>query len=255
MRRRIDRPTRRLCRSGVPPILSPFHGRRIGRGFPVGAVAVLLIAALLRGEAAAQHPSDDATAHRSFDDVLYWEKVFDDPKRDEWQRPDELVVALALEPGMRVADLGAGTGYLTRRLSRAVGASGSVLAAEVEPKLVAHLRERAEREGLANVTPVLASTDNPRLPAGVVDLVLILDTYHHIDDRVAYLRRLRPVLTARGRIAIIDWHKRPLPEGPPPPHKLARRQVIDEMKRAGYDLRSEEKILPFQYFLVFSPRE
>ena len=120
--------------------------------------------------------------------------------------------------------------------------------------MVAHLRERAEREHTDNVVPILASLDNPRLPAGSVDLVLIVDTYHHLDDRLTYLRALQRCLRPRGRVAVIDWHKRALPVGPPPEHKLAREQVVTEMTAAGYRLVAEPDLLPYQYFLVFTPQ-
>jgi ubiquinone/menaquinone biosynthesis C-methylase UbiE len=196
----------------------------------------------------------DATSHRRFDDPAYWSKVFDDPARDAWQKPRELVEALHLRPGQRVADLGAGTGYFSRVLSAAVGADGTVFAVELEPNLVAHLRDRAEREGTRNVVPVLASADDPRLPAGLLDVVLIVDTYHHVDDRIVFFRNLRRALRPAGRVAIVDWQKRPLPVGPEMDHKLARETVVDEMTEAGYRVVDEPSILPYQYFLVFAAR-
>jgi ubiquinone/menaquinone biosynthesis C-methylase UbiE len=199
-------------------------------------------------------PPDDATAHHSFDDVAKWTKVFDDPARDEWQKPRELVAALSLHPGMRVADLGAGTGYFSRYLAAAVGSDGTVYAVDTEPNLVAHLRARAEQEHTANVVPVLASADNPRLPLASLDLILIVDTYHHIDARRAYFGRLRRSLTREGRVAIVDWHKHDLPVGPPASHKLAREQVVDEMTAAGYVLIEDPAVLPYQYLLIFRPR-
>ncbi len=215
---------------------------------------MVLIALLTIGAAAVPAGSDRATSHRRFDDPAYWTTVFDDPERAAWQKPDEVVAALGLRPGQCVADLGAGTGYFSRLLSAAVGTGGTVLAVDPEPNLVAHLRERAEREGTDNVTPVLASKDNPRLPAGLVDLVLIVDTYHHIDARLSYLRRLQGALRPGGRVAVIDWQKRPLPVGPEMDHKLAREQVVREMEAAGYRLSQEPTFLPYQYFLIFRPR-
>ena len=192
-----------------------------------------------------------ATSNHPFDDVPKWTAVFDDPKRDEWQKPEETIRALAIRPGMVVADLGAGTGYFSKHLSRAVGDEGTVFAVDVEPNLVVHLRDRADREKTRNVIPVLASMNDPRLPARSVDLVLVLDTFHHLDHRREYLERLRTRLRDGGRIAIIDWKEGELPEGPPPPHKLARAQVVDEMTRAGYRLAAEHGFLPYHYFLVF----
>ena len=108
----------------------------------------------------------DATVHHGFDDVERWVEVFDDPGRDAWQKPEEVLAGLGVAPGMSVADLGAGTGYFTVRLARAVGAEGKVFAVDVEPKLVGYLKARAERESLPQVATVLATPDDPKLPAG-----------------------------------------------------------------------------------------
>jgi ubiquinone/menaquinone biosynthesis C-methylase UbiE len=196
----------------------------------------------------------DATAHESFADIEHWTKVFDDPGRAAWQKPEEIVRALGLRAGMTVADVGAGTGYFSRFLSAAVGPDGTVFAVDPEPKMVERLRARAEAERTANVVPVLASRDDPRLPAGAVDVILLVDTYHHVDDRVAYFTRLRRALRPAGRIAVVDWQKRELPVGPPLDHKLARDVVVDEMTAAGYALGSEPDFLPYQYFLIFGRR-
>ena len=217
-------------------------------------LAVLLLLPALAARADSGRGPHDATSRHSFDDVEHWTKVFDDPGRDAWQKPTALVEALELRPGACVADLGAGTGYMSRHLAAAVGPRGTVLAVDTEPNLVVHLRARAEREGTANVVPVLASPDNPRLPTGMVDLVLVVDTYHHLDDRLRYLRALREALRPGGRVAIVDWHERPLPVGPPPEHKLARARVLAEMDEAGYALVGEPDVLPYQYFLIFRPR-
>jgi ubiquinone/menaquinone biosynthesis C-methylase UbiE len=215
------------------------------------AIAALLVGVLA---CAAPAPSHDATAHHDFADIAHWAAVFDDPTRDAWQKPDAVVAALGLRPGMVVADLGAGTGYFERRLAAAVGAEGTVFAVDVEPGMVEHLRARAERERTDNVVPVLASAANPRLPVGGVDLILIVDTFHHLDDRLRYLRSLRRALRPGGRVAIVDWRKRPEPVGPPPEHKLAERQVVAEMEASGYALVQAPDVLPYQYFLIFAPR-
>jgi ubiquinone/menaquinone biosynthesis C-methylase UbiE len=202
------------------------------------------------------HPpgAHDATSRHDFADVNHWRNVFDDPSRDAWQKPVEVVAALDLAPGSVVADLGAGTGYFSRHLSAAVGPTGTVLAVDPEPNLVTHLRSRAEGERTPNVVPILASRDNPRLPLGGVDVILVVDTYHHIDDRVGYFAAARRYLRRGGRIAVIDWQKYDLPVGPPADHKLAREQVIEEMTEAGYEVDRDYGVLPYQYFVVFRPR-
>jgi ubiquinone/menaquinone biosynthesis C-methylase UbiE len=212
-----------------------------------------LAAAALPEAAPPARGSDDATSHHPFDETEKWAKVFDDPARDAWQKPAETVAALGLRPGMIAADLGAGTGYFESYLSRAVGAGGLVLAIDPEPKMVQYLGQRARREGLTNVVPVLGLNDDPFLPKGRVDRVLIADTYHHIDDRLEYFGRMREVLAPGGTVAVVDFHKRPLPVGPPPAHKLAREQVVDEMQKAGWRLADEKTFLPHQYFLIFAP--
>ena len=189
-------------------------------------------------------------SRHDFADVEHWRRVFDDPARDAWQKPRELVAALALRPGMWVADLGAGTGYFSRYLDAAVGPMGVVFAVDTEPNLVDHLRTRAEQEK-TTVIPVLASFSDARLPPRALDLVLIVDTYHHLDDRLTYLQRLGRALKPDGRIAIVDWQQRELPIGPPLEHKLAREQVIEEMQAAGYALATEPTILSYQYVLIF----
>lgn len=191
-------------------------------------------------------------SQHDFADVTQWRRVFDDPARDVWQKPRQLVDALDLRPGMWVADLGAGTGYFSRYLDAAVRPSGVVFAVDTEPNLIAYLRERAEREKTTTIAPLLASTDDPRLPPRALDLVLIVDTYHHLDDRLAYLERLGTTLKPNGRVAIIDWQKGELPVGPPAEHKLARQEVVEEMQAAGFVLAAAPALLPYQYVLIFA---
>lgn len=197
---------------------------------------------------------DAATVHHRFDDAAHWARVFDDPTRDAWQRPAEVVAALGLEPGNSVADLGAGTGYFEPWLAAAVGAEGVVYAVEVEPSLVDHITARARDDGLTAVRPVLASADDPRLPAAALDAVLVVDTYHHVDHRVEYFRRLAGTLKPGGRLAIVDFDPA-APEGPGPSrhHRLAATEVIRELTAAGWRLeRRDDALLTYQYLLIFS---
>ncbi|MFT4570115.1 MAG: ubiquinone/menaquinone biosynthesis C-methylase UbiE [Hyphomicrobiaceae bacterium] len=195
----------------------------------------------------------EPTSHRRFDDPERWSKIFDDPARDDWQQPRRLLAALGIREGQKVADLGAGTGYFETPLGQAVGPTGTIYAVEVEPNLIVHLRERAEREGLGNVVPILASGDNPRLPRQGVDWVLVVDTFHHLPDRRVYFGHIATALAPQGRVAVVDWRKMELPIGPPVDHKLGRSQVVREMQLAGFALVDEHDFLEYQYVLVFEP--
>jgi cyclopropane fatty-acyl-phospholipid synthase-like methyltransferase len=211
-------------------------------------VIAFLAGLLLAAAAQAQHGAQPH--HQRFQDAERWSRVFDDPARDAWQKPDEVIRALRLAPGAAVADVGAGTGYFAVRLARALP-QGRVYGADLEPDMVKFLGERAAREGLANLSPVQARFEGPNLPAAV-DLVLMVDTYHHIDQRPDYFRRLSSSLRPQGRVAIIDFTL-DSPTGPPKRHRVAPDVVKEEMARAGYRLAEEHRFLPNQYFLVFAP--
>jgi len=189
-----------------------------------------------------------ATHEHSFGDAEKWSHVFDDPQRDAWQKPHEVIRALALDRRAVVADLGAGTGYFSARLANMLK-QGRVYAVDIEPAMVKHLAERAKRERLANLIAVQGSAADPRLPEKV-DLVLLVDVYHHVDERAAYFRRLREALKPGGQVAIIDF-RLDSPEGPPKEARIPPEQVKAELTQAGYDLATEYTFLPNQYFLVF----
>ena len=199
---------------------------------------------------AAAAPAQAPHTHRhSFGDAEKWARVFDDPKRDEWQKPHEVITALALKPEAAVADLGAGTGYFAARIAKMLP-SGTIYAVDVEADMVRYLAERAKREGLKNVKPVAGLPDDPRLPEKV-DLILLVDVYHHIEQRERYFRRLTDSLKPGGRIAVIDF-RLDSPEGPPKRVRVAPERVKAELRAAGLVLRQELDFLPYQYFLVFS---
>ncbi len=219
-------------------IFSPERLRAVLAGFLLAA---------LPGIAPAQTPP---THQHSFGDAEGWAHVFDDPKRDSWQKPHEVIQALALTPDAVVADLGAGTGYFSVRLAHMLS-KGTVYAVDVEPQMVKHLAERAKTEKLPNMIAVQADLSDPLLP-GRVDVVLVVDVYHHIEAREKYFSRLRNVLVPGGRVAIIDF-RRDSPEGPPKAARVSPSRVKAEMKRAGYELLAEHRFLPRQYFLVVSP--
>lgn len=189
---------------------------------------------------------------RHFENAEQWAKTFDDPKRDEWQLPDRVIGALGLKPGQSVADIGAGTGYFAVRLAKSA-ARPKVFAADIEPSMVAYLKKRAQREGLANLTAVQAKSDNANLPEPV-ELVLIVDTYHHIAGRSSYLRKLATSLKPEGRLAIIDFRKG-APTGPPDHFRFTEAELTHELSEAGFVLIDKHNFLPNQMFLVWKRKQ
>jgi len=209
--------------------------------------SLFLAAALAAAGAAAQAPH---THRHGFSDAEKWAHVFDDPERDAWQKPHQVIQALALKPDAIVADIGAGTGYFAARLANMLP-KGTVYAVDIEPAMVKYLGERAQREGLGNLKPVAGLPGDPRLPAKA-DLILLVDVYHHIEDRGRYFRSLAASLKPGGRLAVIDF-RLDSPNGPPKEARVAPERVKAEMKGAGYALAEELGFLPNQYFLVFRP--
>ncbi|MFL5273021.1 MAG: class I SAM-dependent methyltransferase [Anaeromyxobacteraceae bacterium] len=192
--------------------------------------------------------------HGNPDDLDAYIRLMEEPGRADWQRPDEVVRALGLEPGATVADVGAGPGYFTLRLARAVGAAGQVFAVDVVPEMVAALRERIDRAGIGNVTPVLARGGDPLLPAASCDVVLVVDTFHHFPDGPGYLRTLARKLRPGGRLVNVDFHKRETPVGPPVEHRVSREEFLEAAHAADLDVVEEKDFLPYQYFLALAPR-
>jgi cyclopropane fatty-acyl-phospholipid synthase-like methyltransferase len=189
----------------------------------------------------------DHMEHR-FDNPEQLAKGFDDPARDAWQMPDRVIAALDLKPGQIVADIGSGTGYFTIRLAK-LGTVSKVYAADIEPSMGTYVRKRAATEGLHNVVAVQSAADSPNLPEPV-DLVLIVDTYHHIGDREVYFRKLAKSLKPGGRVAIIDFRLES-PEGPPKEFRFPPEKFKAEMAKAGYQLAKQYDFLPRQQFLIF----
>jgi len=211
------------------------------------ALVFLIMASGPSGHAAAQSPD---THQHSFSGAEQWAHVFDDPKRDAWQKPHEVIQALALKPDAVVADIGSGTGYFSVRFAN-MTPKGRVYGVDTEPDMVKYLAERAKRDGLKNITAIAGAPDDPRLPEKA-DLIVLVDVYHHIGDRERYFRKLRESLKPGGRVAVIDF-RMDSPEGPPKNARIQPERVKEEMRRAGYALAQEHAFLPRQYFLVFRP--
>lgn len=173
----------------------------------------------------------------------------DNPQRDAWQKPDEVIGRLPLRPGMKIADIGAGTGYFSVRLARHESAP-LVYAVDIAPKMVEFLRERGVKEGLDRLRAVQGGETSPNLPEAV-DLALVVNAYHHIGERIAYFEKLASSVRPQGRVVIVDW-KKEAPMGPPLEHRFSPDQIQSEMGRAGYRLVEQHDFLPHQSFLVFT---
>jgi arsenite methyltransferase len=173
--------------------------------------------------------------------------------RDEWQQPQKVIVALKLQPGAVVADLGAGGGYFTFRLAEAVGPGGKVYAVDVDPDMVELVAKGAKDKGQTNIETILAKPDNPLLPEAGVDLIFTSNTYHHIDNRVAYLANLRRFLRPGGRVAIVEFDRRGWLEGLLR-HYTPSEFIQREMEQAGYSLQENFDFLDRQSFLIFAPK-
>lgn len=198
---------------------------------------VLLAGAALWAQVAHQHhPPHDAAEYQ---------RVLEDPKRDVWQLPHQVIMALEIRPDETIADLGAGSGYFTRRLARH---AGKVYAVDIDQKLL----DMNKKSSPANVVTVLATADDPKLPPASVDTIFICDVLHHISSRAAYYAKLKTALKPGGRIVNIDFHKKPLPIGPPESMKLSDAEVEKELAAAGFRKVKQFDVLPYQYFVVFT---
>ncbi|HEY1266535.1 MAG TPA: methyltransferase domain-containing protein [Candidatus Binatia bacterium] len=171
--------------------------------------------------------------------------------RDEWQKPDEVIRAIAIRPGDRVADLGSGGGYFTFRLAKAVGLDGKVYAVDVDKGLKEALARRAKEEGYSNVVAILAQAEDPLLPAPV-DLIFTSNTYHHLENRARYFGNAKKYLKPDGRIAIVEFNDKGAGWLGSIGHYTPKDVILREMKEAGYAVKQDYGFLPRQHFLIFS---
>jgi len=177
--------------------------------------------------------------------------LLEPPDRDAWQHPDRIMDELQIAEGSVVADLGAGSGWFTTRLAARVGPNGTVYAEDIQPLMFNAIQLRVQREGLKNVKPVLGTPLDPRLPADALDAVLIVDTYHEMEDPVVLLRHISGSLKKKGLVGVVNHTKRGFGPGPPMDERVDPEQVIRDAQAAGLKLKSQPDVLPFQYLLIF----
>ena len=192
----------------------------------------------------------DATHMRPFEDVEKYISFLEREDRAIWQKPDAVVSALGLNGTETVMDLGAGSGYFTFRLAKALS-FGRVIAADIEPEMIRHIHHKAMTEGIKNIEPKLIQPDNPAVPAGV-DLIFVCDVLHHVSQRSRWLHKITSAMSGGARLVLVEFKEGDLPQGPPENMKITRKQMIQLVTNAGLKLKSDnEKLLPYQTFMVF----
>jgi arsenite methyltransferase len=214
-------------------------------------IVLLLMTAAVGMPAAAQTVQHQHQAEKLHRDPKAYIAALENPKRDAYQKPEEVIAALGVRPGEIIADIGSGSGYFTLRLAQATGPSGRVFGVDVSPDMVVHLNRRIRDLGVPNVTTILAPPDDPLLPDASIDRFFICDVWHHVEDQPKYLARMKKMLKPGGQVVMIDFHKKPLPVGPPLEMKIAREDLIAQMQKHGFKVAKEHTFLPYQYFLVF----
>ncbi len=231
---------------------------RVIRVAQVERVTALLVRAItivaLTCTAIAQSPGVHPITGRRIATVMshLGAEWLDRPERISEEQPDKAIAALAISPGATVADVGAGSGYMTARLAVAVGPTGRVYATDVQPEMIEKLTARVTAANLQNVTPVLSTADDPRLPEGAIDLILMVDVYHELAAPQRVLQQLKRALKPAGRLVLLEYRK----EDPSIPireeHKMTVADAKAEVEAEGYRLASVIETLPRQHILIFS---
>jgi ubiquinone/menaquinone biosynthesis C-methylase UbiE len=218
----------------------------------LGFFSLLLVGVAAHAQDAVKR--DEHQMHRLHRDPKSYIGMLEDPKRDAYQKPHEVLTALNIKPGEVIADIGAGSGYFTFRLAHFAGDKGKVYAVDVSPDMVKHVNRRIRDSNATNVVSILADPDDPLLADQSVNRFFICDVWHHVDNPTKYLSLMKKMLKPGGEIVMIDFHKKEIPVGPPLKMKIAREDLIKKVESNGFKLTKEHTFLPYQYFLVFAPK-
>ncbi|HLX45795.1 MAG TPA: class I SAM-dependent methyltransferase [Bryobacteraceae bacterium] len=171
-------------------------------------------------------------------------------EREMEEHPDAALDAIGIKPGMVVADVGAGTGYMTLRMARRVGPSGKVYANDVQPEMLRRLRQNAAKEKLANIETVLGTEADPKLPPGKLDLILLVDVYHEFSQPQKMLQRMREALKPDGRLVLLEYRKEDPSIPIRPEHKMSVQEVKTEVEAEGFRMDQVLETLPRQHILI-----
>lgn len=208
--------------------------------------------------AARQKPAAPEAPPRKPANVLSWRGGADWLEREgraELERPEIVIQAMNLRDGDVVADIGAGTGFYSRRLARAVAPTGKVYAEDIQPEMLERLKKSAADEGIANIIPVLGTETDPNLPKQAMDWILLVDVYHEFQDPQPMLAKIRESLKPNGRVALVEYRA----EGDSavhisPEHRMTVEQVLAEWTPAGFTLEQTIEDLPSQHLFLFTTR-
>jgi SAM-dependent methyltransferase len=215
---------------------------------------VPIVAAALASVLAAQAPGTHPISGRRFAPVMGWQGAdwLERNERVAEEEPDLALDVLKIAKGASVADIGAGSGYITVRLAKRVGPTGTVYANDLQPQMLEMLRRRLEKEKIANVTLVQGAIDDPKLPPASVDLEVMVDVYHEFSQPQAMLRGLRQALKPGGRLVLVEYRK----EDPSIPIRLEHKMTVAEAKMEveaeGFTLARVDESLPRQHILIFT---
>jgi SAM-dependent methyltransferase len=230
---------------------------------PLRVLGVWLVIASLAVAQQAAAPAQKARARRGASPRTYMGRPIADvmsyqgadwlfrPEREQEERPDAMLDALGIQPGQTVADVGAGAGYISLRLARRVGPKGKVLATDLQTQMLQLLIANARAAGVKNIKPIRCTASDPKLPAGEVDLVLMVDVYHECSNPEATLKGVRRALKPGGRLVLVEFRGED-PDVPiKPEHKMTLTQVRKEIEPQGFVFQESQEFLPWQHIIIF----
>lgn len=173
-------------------------------------------------------------------------------EREQEEHPDQALDAIGIQPGMVVADVGAGTGFMSLRMAKRVGATGKVYAEDIQPEMLSKLRHNAAKAKLGNIQTVLGSEADPKLPANSLDLILLVDVYHEFSQPQKMLRHMREALRPDGRLVLLEYRKEDPSIPIRPEHKMSVQEVKIELEAEGFKLSQVLEVLPRQHILILT---
>jgi len=193
-----------------------------------------------------EHNKSNAHMNKSkFDNLA---ERFENPEREKWQKPDLVIEKLGDISDKIIGDIGSGTGYFSFRLAEK---AKKVIAIDVDERFLDFIKEKKKKNNISNVIPRLVEYDDPKLADNELDIIITVNTYHHINNRVEYFKKCKKGLTENGILLIVDFKKGETNFGPPLSHKISRKKVIEELENAGYkDISVDTETLEHQYMII-----